>query len=72
MTHLTIESEHDMEVNISYLTELARHKAKARIELSFPSSLLMQTFMVNLCAELDRESIKSSELDLSVFIPKGE
>ena len=72
MTRLLIESDHYMELNISYLTELARHKAASKIEITFPSAFLLETFMNNFCAELDREKIEAANIDLSVFVPKGD
>ena len=72
MTHLLIECEHDMEVNIIYLTELARHKGKTKIELSFPTRFMMATFMDNLCDELEQENIFNTDMDVTVYVPQGE
>ena len=61
-----------MELNINYLTELARHQVRSKIEITFPSTFLLETFMDNFCAELTREQIPSANIDLSVFVPKED
>ena len=71
MTHLSIDSEHDMEVNIEYLTVLAKADGLCKVDISFPSTFLMKTFMDNLFERFDEADVPPhANLDLSVFIPK--
>ena len=73
MTHFIIDSEHDMEVNITYLTELAKTRGGAKIEITFPSQFMMHTFMDNLLDNFDKEEIpKDVDLNISIYVPGGD
>ena len=70
MTHLLIDSEHDMETSITYLTDLAKLDGPCTVRLSFPSVLLMTTFMDNLLLNFVKEKVpRNTELDLDVYVP---
>tara|TARA_Y100000034_G_scaffold5436_1_gene6124 strand:- start:613 stop:837 length:225 start_codon:yes stop_codon:yes gene_type:complete len=71
MTYLSIDCEHDMEINIEYLALLAKADGLCKVDISFPSVLLMKTFMENLFERFDEKDVPTdANLDLSVFIPK--
>ena len=74
MTHLIIESEHDIEVNIIYLTELAKTGGYVKkIDLTFPSRLLCSVFMENLLENFSEEGVsKHCDLNLNLFVPGGD
>ena len=71
MTHLIIDSEHDMEVNITYLTELAKKGGyRKHIDISFPSQLFAATFMENLVKNFSEAGVsKDCEMKLDIFVP---
>ena len=70
MTHLLIDSEHDMETSITYLTGLAKLEGPCTVKLTFPSVLLLTTFMDNLLVNFQKEDVpRDTKLDLDVFVP---
>jgi len=73
MTHFFIDSEHDMEVNITYLTELAKSKDYSKIDITFPSKFMMMTFMDNLLNNFADEHVpEHTNMDISIFVPGGD
>jgi hypothetical protein len=60
-----------MEVNIKYLTDLAKLEGKSLVKMSFPSMGLMHTFMDNLIDNFYTEEVPAdTKLNLDVYVPK--
>tara|TARA_R110000824_G_scaffold61109_5_gene162876 strand:- start:768 stop:995 length:228 start_codon:yes stop_codon:yes gene_type:complete len=73
MTHFFIDSEHDMEVNITYLTELAKSADYSKVDITFPSQFMMHTFMDNLLNNFADENVpQETNMDISIFVPGGD
>tara|TARA_R110000824_G_scaffold96585_1_gene231178 strand:+ start:2640 stop:2870 length:231 start_codon:yes stop_codon:yes gene_type:complete len=67
MSYLIVGSEHDMEVQIKYVTELAHNNSKSKIDITFPSYLFAEMFMDNLMANFKTEGV-SKKCGLSIVI----
>lgn len=73
MSHLIITNEHDMEVQVEYVTEIARMNSNSTIDITFPSKGFATLFMENLMSNFSRENIrKDCGLHLILNIPPDE
>ena len=63
MSYLIVGSEHDMEVQIKYVTELAHNNSKSKIDITFPSYLFAEMFMDTTLNELQTQHI-AGDIDL--------
>jgi hypothetical protein len=73
MSYLIVGSEHDMEVQISYVTELAQNASKSSVDIAFPSMLFAELFMENLMINFKNEKVPTScGLSININVPKEE
>ena len=74
MTHFIIDSEHDIEFTVTYITDLVRSKSRSpSVELTFPSDGLAKCFMDNLITNFQANDIPNDiGLALKFYIPPAE
>jgi len=74
MTHFIIDSEHDIEFTVTYITDLVQGNSRSpTVELTFPSGFLARCFMDNLITNFRVHDIpKDIGLDLKLYLPPEE
>ena len=74
MTRLIIDTEHDMECNINYITDIVQEKgATPNVEITFPSEALANCFVENLLINFRENKVpKDVSINIQLNIPKED